>query len=118
MPVLPMGLQTSRVPVAAQVHIAVLLDKAQLQRAHGGNVVVQRRINVPGLEEAGAVRMEEGNCGRELVVVVDYVGEVGHGLVAFIYGRGECVLALGGTGRVNRVYRALPTSFKLIYYFE
>lgn len=30
------------------------------------------------------MRVEEGDCGGEVVVVVDYVGEIGHGFVAFV----------------------------------
>lgn len=35
-------------------------------------------VGVPGLEEAAAVGVDEDEGGREGVVVVDDVGEVGH----------------------------------------
>ena len=56
--------------------------------------------------------MQEGEGGREVGVVVDYVGEVGHGFSAFVHGgceegRGGCII---GGGRVDGVDCCLPTN--------
>lgn len=54
--------------------------------------------------------MEEGDGGWEAVVVVDDVGQVGHGLVALVDGSDERVGVLdGGIGWVDGVDSALPT---------
>lgn len=64
---------------------------------------------MPGHEEAGAVGVEEGDCGGEVVVVVDHVGEVGHGLVAFVEGGGEGVgVGARFLGGVDDVDCSLP----------
>lgn len=56
------------------------------------------------------MRVEEGDGGWEAVVVVDDVGQVGHGLVALVDGSGERVGVLdGGIGWVDGVDSALPT---------
>lgn len=59
------------VPVAAEVDVAVALDEVELEGAHGCYVIVERGVDVPGHEEAGAVGVEEGDGGGEGVVVVD-----------------------------------------------
>jgi len=64
--------------VAAKVDVAVLADERQLEILQGVDVVVQGSVRVPGVPEAGAVRVDEGHDGREGGVMVDYVGEVGH----------------------------------------
>lgn len=52
---------------------------------------------MPGLEESAAMGVEEGyNGGNFSVVVVDDVGEVRHGLVAFVDG---CFQECGGVVR-------------------
>lgn len=103
------GPQTARVRIAAQVHVSVALHKVELQRAHAGGVVVQRRVDVPGAQEAGAVRVQEGEGRGQRGVVVDDVRQVGHCLVALVHGRGERVRVVeGGARRVDDVERALP----------
>ena len=89
----------ARVGVAAQVHEAVLDDEVELEGAHGHDVVVERGVVVPGFQEAFAVGVEEGHHGGEgVVVVVDYVGQVGHGFAALVDGCGEEVGGGGGGG--------------------
>lgn len=68
----------ARVPVAAKVCVAVLLDEGEAEGAEGVAVGVEGGIGVPGGGEAGFVRVNEGEGGGEGGVVVDYVGEVGH----------------------------------------
>ena len=58
---------------------------------------MERGVGVPGREEAGAVRVDEDEGGREVGVVVDDVGEVGHGFSAFVHGGREG----GGGGGVG-----------------
>lgn len=45
--VVAMVFLTTRVPIAAEVDVAVLLDEGGLEGVHGGDVVVERRIHVP-----------------------------------------------------------------------
>lgn len=59
------------VPVAAEVDVAIALDEVELEGAHGGYVIVERGVDVPGHKEAGAVGVEEGDGGGEGVVVVN-----------------------------------------------
>ena len=62
---------------------------------------------MPGGEEARAVGVEEDKGGREVGVVVDNVGEVGHGLSAFVHwGREDSIRGVGGG--VDGVNRRLP----------
>lgn len=103
------GGPAARVPVAAKVDVAVALNEIELESAHGCYVIVERGVDVPGHEEAGAVGMEEGDGGGEGVVVVDQVGEVGHGLVAFVQRGGELLGVCDGCfGGVDGVDCALP----------
>ena len=55
-----------------------------MEGAQGVDVGVEGGVGVPGGEEAGAVGVKEGESGGEVGVVVYYVGEVGHGFVAFV----------------------------------
>lgn len=41
-------------------------------------------IDVPGHEKACTVGVEKDDGGGKGVVVIDYIGEVGHGFVAFV----------------------------------
>lgn len=103
------GFFTAGVPVAAKVDVAILLDEAQVQGSHGVYVVVERGIDVPGFEEAGAVGVKEGDGRREGIVEVNYVGKVGHGFVAFIRrGFKNCVVRSCVGGRVDDVDCSLP----------
>lgn len=55
--------------------------------------------------------MEEGDGGREGVVVIDDVGEVGHRLVAFIEGCFQFMFVGGGrSGRIDDVECPLPAT--------
>lgn len=103
----PVGFQTPRVPVTAEIHIAGLLYEGELEGAQGVDVGVEGGVGVPGGEETGAVGVEEGEGGGEGGVVVYYVGEVGHGFVAFVEGGGE-VGGEGVGGGVDGVDCCLP----------
>lgn len=53
--------------------------------------------------------MEEGDCGGKCVVVINDIGQVGHGLVAFIErGRKDFVTGSHVLGRVDYVKGPLP----------
>lgn len=100
----------ARVPVAAEVHVAVLLDKVELEHAHGCDVVVERGVDVPCHEEPGAVGVEEDDGGGEAVVVVDHVGEVAHGFVALVgWGRKHIGIGSRFLGGIDDVDGSLPT---------
>ena len=58
---------------------------------------MERGVGVPGGEEAGAVGVDEDEGGWEVGVVVDDVGEVGHGFAAFGQG-GRVGVGAGGVG--------------------
>ena len=95
--VLAVGFFAAGVPVAAEVDVAVLLDVGDLEGAQGVDVVVERGVGVPCVAEAAPVWMDEGEGGGEGGVVVDDVGEVGHGFVAFVlWGCEGCVGGRGG----------------------
>lgn len=97
MRVVSMCFQAPRVPIAAQIDVAVSLHKRYLEGAQRVDVVVERGVGVPGREEARAMRVEEYEGRREVRVVVDYVGEVGHGFSAFVHG--GCEGSIRGVGR-------------------
>ena len=102
-----MRFQTPWVPVTAEVHVAGLLYEGELQGTEGVDVGVQGSVGVPGGEEAGAVGVQEGERRGQMGVVVYYIGEVGHGFVAFVEGGGE-VGGDGIGGGVDGVYCCLP----------
>ncbi len=107
--VLAVGFFTAGVPVAAEVDVAVLLDVGDLEGAQGVDVVVERGVGVPCVAEAAPVWMDEGEGSGEGGVVVDDVGEVGHGFVAFVlWGCEGCVG--GGGGGVDGVDCVLPAA--------
>lgn len=82
------------VPIAAEIHVAILLDEIELEVAHSHDIIVQGRIDMPGHEETRPVCVKEGDGGREVVVMVDYVGKVGHGFVALVEGSFEGTFVL------------------------
>ena len=85
------------------------MEEWDLEGAQRVDVVVERGVGVPGGEEAGAVGVDEGEGGGEVVVVVDEVGEVGHGFAAFVHGGREGGGCVGGRGRrVDGVDGCLP----------
>ena len=71
---------------------------------------------MPGREEARAVGMEECEGGREVGIVVNYVGEVGHGLSAFVHRGCEGSIGRigGGVDGVNRRLPAVRSISKII----
>ena len=69
---------------------------------------MERGVGVPGGEEAGAVGVDEGEGGGEVGVVVDDVGEVGHGFSAFVHGGCEGGGGGGVGGGVDGVDCCLP----------
>ena len=101
--VIPLLHLTPGVPVAAQIDVAVAAHEVGAQFAEGVDVVVEGGVGVPGGPEAVAARVDEGHDGGEGVVVLDYVGEVGHGFVAFVGGGVE-----GGVRVVDCVDGVLP----------
>ena len=105
---MPMRFEASGVPVAAQVHVAVALHERDLEGAQRVDVVVERGVGVPGGEEAGAVGVEEDEGGGEAGVVVDDVGEVGHGFAAFVHGGREGGGGVVAGGGINGVDCCLP----------
>ena len=57
---------------------------------------MERGVGVPGGQEARAVGVEECEGRGEVGVVVDYVGEVGHGFSALVHwGCEGCVRGVG-----------------------
>ena len=74
---------------------------------------MERGVGVPGGEEAGAVGVDEGEGGREVGVVVDDVGEVGHGFPAFVHGGREGRVVDGVGGGVDGVDGCLPAGVAL-----
>lgn len=97
------------VPVAAEIHVAIFLDKVELESAHGGDVVVEWRIHVPSLEESRTMRVEECDGRGEHIVMVDHIGQVCHGFVALVHGGGELETRGFFLGRIHDVNRTLPT---------
>ena len=74
---------TAWVVVAAGWEVADTVDVGGREARDGdGGVEVEEDVVVP----CGLVRMEEERDVWEVVVVVDYVGEVGHGFVPFVSG--------------------------------
>ena len=108
MRVVSVRLQAARVPVAAQIHIAAALHERDLEGPQRVDVVVEGGVGVPGGEEARAVGVQEREGRREAGVVVDDVGEVGHGLAAFVHGGGEGRVRGVGRGGVDGVDGRLP----------
>lgn len=65
-------IRTAGVPVAAQIDVAVALDKVDLQHAHRLHVAVIQELGVPSLDTV-AVAVQEDDGFGEFVVVVDDV---------------------------------------------
>ena len=101
-------LPTTRVPIATKIDVAVLLHKRYPKRVESIDVGMQGSVGVPGRQEAGAVGVHECHYGREGGVVVDDIGQVGHGFVALVHRGGECDVGGGKDGRVDGVDCALP----------
>ena len=78
------AVRAAGVPVAAEIDVAGAGDGVEAEELEGVDVGVEGRVGVPGGEEAGAVGVDEGDGGGEVWVVVDDVGEVGHGFFAFV----------------------------------
>lgn len=111
--VLAMAFLAPRVPIAPKVSVAVLLDEIELESAHCGDIVVQRRIYMPCQKEPGSMRVEEGDSRGKVLVVVDHVGQIGHGLMAFVEGsREHLAVRSRNAGGVHDVDRTLPTVFQ------
>ena len=94
----PMRRFASWVPITAKVDITILLYEGKLEGIQGVDVGVEGGIRVPSREEAGAVGVQEGECSGEGVVVVDYVGQVGHAFAAFVEGGCEDWVGVQGRG--------------------
>ena len=78
------GALAAWIPIAAKIHITVLLDEIELQVTHGYDIVMEWRINVPRHEEACTMGVKKSDGRGKVVVEIDYVREVGHGFVAFV----------------------------------
>lgn len=65
-------IRTPGVPVAAQIDVAVALDKVDVQPADCLHVAVLEELGVPALDTV-AVAVQEDDGFGEFVVVVDYV---------------------------------------------
>ncbi len=76
--VLAVRLLAAGVPVAPEIDVAVLLDVFQAQSAKAVDVVVVRSVGVPGVQEAAAMRVDEGESLGEGGIMVDDVGKVCH----------------------------------------
>lgn len=64
---------------------------------------------MPASEEAIAVRVQEGEGGREILVIIDDVGEVGHASVTLVHWGGKGGGVVGGW--VNSVNCCLPALY-------
>ena len=108
----PCALVAPRVPVAAKVDIASLSDEIEIEQAHGDDVIVQRGIDMPCLEEALAVGMEEGDDrGDCAVIVVNDVSEIGHCFVTFVHRRYEGVGSKDLIRGVDGIDGSLPAAW-------
>jgi len=77
----PVG--AARVMVAAGVHVALAGDVGVGDAGDGlGGVEVKEDVVMPG----GPMWVEEEDGIGEVVVVIDYVGEVDHSFMAFVFG--------------------------------
>ena len=76
--VLAVRLLAAGVPVAAEIDVAIPLDVFQAQSAKAVDVIVEGSVGVPGVQEAAAVRVDEGESRRKGGVMVDNVGKVCH----------------------------------------
>lgn len=111
--VLAMTFLAPGVPIASKVDVAVLLDEIELKSAHCSDIVVQWRIDMPCQKKSGPMRVEEGYGRGKVFVVVDHVGQIGHGLMAFVEGSREHLAVVSrDAGRVHDVDRTLPTVFQ------
>ena len=111
--VLAMTFLAPGVPIAAKVDVAILLDEIELESAHCVDIVMQRRIDMPCQKESGSMRVEEGYGRGKVFVVVDHVGQIGHGLMAFVEGGRELLAVRSrNAGGVYDVDRTLPTVFQ------
>lgn len=106
--VFPVFLYTTRISITAKIDVAILLHKGYLKRVEGMDSGMQRRVGVPGRQEAVAVRVHECHCGREGGVVVDGISQVGHDFAALVQRGGECDVGGRRGGRVDGVDCALP----------
>lgn len=107
----PLSCAAPWVQIASKIDIAVALDKVKSQGAESGSVVMERRVDVPGHEEASAVGVDEGDRGREVVVVFYDVGEISHSLVAFVERSLELSgISDGGFGGIDDVDGLLPAA--------
>lgn len=101
----PVLLLAPWIPIAPQIHVAVLLYIRELECTQGIHIIVKGCIGVPGRQEASPVRVDEHECGGERVVLVDDITEIGHGFMTFVHRSGQNC----GRGGVDGVYCSLPT---------
>ena len=88
--ILPVFRKTAWIPIAAKVDVAVFLHEKCLERFKGVDVGMERRVGVPGRQEAGTMRMDKCHYGREGGIVFDDICQVCHGFMALVCRGGEC----------------------------
>ena len=91
-------------PNAAQIGIAIMLNEINIQGIYGVDVIIVISIRVPASWIPITMAVEEYDGGSEIIIMVDYICEVGHGFSAFIY---FCVD--GSILIINSVDDILPT---------
>lgn len=107
----PMSFAAAGIPVTAKVDVAIPFDKVGLKHAHGVDIVVERSVGVPRHVEPGPVGMKEDDGGGESVVMVNDIGQIGHGFMAFVDWGGEDVrIGASFLGGIDDVDGALPTN--------
>lgn len=59
--------------VAAEIGVAVSLDKVELQHPHVQHIVMLLKLGMPGPWIAVAMTVEEDDDGGKVVVIIDYI---------------------------------------------
>lgn len=85
----PMRLLAPWIPIAPQIYITVRLYVRELQCTQSIHIIVEGCVGMPGGQEACPVGVDENECGRKRVVVVDDITEIGHGFVTFVHRSGQ-----------------------------
>lgn len=99
--------RTARLMVTAQVEIADALDVLTADSSdHADEVKLKQVVVMPGVP----LRMSEDGDVREVVVMINDVGQVHHCLVTLIFGRVEL-----GFGVVGHIYRMLHVAQPGLY---
>lgn len=105
----PVLLLAPWIPIAPQIHVTVLLYIRELKCTQGIHIIVKGCIGVPGSQEACPMRVDERERGRERVVLVDNITEIGHRFMTFVHRSGQGC----GRGGIDGVDCSLPTGAKI-----